>query len=1087
MNDIQELGSAALEGIRLERRHYAIVEDCEDAIISISLDGRIASWNRGAVSLFGYLADEIVGQPVTDLIPTERHPEEERILAEIRSGRTVKPFDTQRVRKDGSFIDISLTVSPVKDGDGRVIAASKVARDITARKRADEARRRLIECSQQVGQAFFDGVVGALAGTLGVRWVLLCDLDPQNPDRARTLAAWADGALQAGFEYDLAGTPCANVLGERVCFYPSDVAHLFPQDTLLADMGAESYLGVPLRASDGRTLGLLAVLHDGVIDEILQPSETLELFAGRAAAELERAAASSVNERFGKIIEDAAGEVFVFDAETLRFVLVNRGARDNLGYSMSELATLTPIDIKPAFSAEEFQQFVEPLRSGAKTVLRFQTVHRRKDGTEYDADIKLQLLRESGRPVFYAAIEDVTDREAAARALGDVSRRLDSILNNTTMAVFLMDERQHCVYMNPAAERLTGYALEEVTGQPLHDVIHHTHPDGRPFPLHECEIDRAFPEGNQVQGETTFVHKDGSFYPVGFTASPLRDEGGVTIGTVIEARDISGDVMAREALEDFNAALQARVAEAVAEREALEAQLRQVQKMEAIGKLTGGVAHDFNNLLQIVGGNLQLLTRDVAGNIRAEQRVQNAMAGVTRGAKLASQLLAFGRKQPLAPTVVNLGRLVRGLDDMLRRCLGEGIELETVISGGLWNTFIDDAQVENALLNLAINARDAMDGHGKLTIEAGNALLDHRYVRRHPDVKAGQYVMLAVTDTGCGIPADLLERVFEPFFTTKPTGKGTGLGLSMVYGLIKQSGGHIQVYSEVGEGTTIRMYLPRAVDEETAVVSEAEAGAPISGGSETVLVVEDDEDVRATAVELLSELGYHVLRARDAASGWAIIESGARIDLLFTDVVMPGPMQSRELARRAKQRLPGIAVLFTSGYTENAIVHGGRLDEGVELLSKPYTREDLARRVRLCLDASRPTPNGGGRTILGNERESATSRVVLIVEDEALVRANTSEMIAELGHFVLEAESAEAAVSVLESRPVDVLIVDIGLPGMSGDSLAAQVRRRWPSVQVVIASGNSGADIQDSTSSLDGVDWLHKPYDAPDLMRVLRG
>ena len=1084
MKSTQERGSSALQGLRLERRHYAIVEDCEDAVISMSLNGRIASWNRGAVSLFGYLPEEIVGRPITDLIPAERHPEEERILAEIRDGQTVKPFDTRRIRKDGSTIDISLTVSPIKDESGQVIAASKVARDITARKRIDEARRRLIDCSQLVGQAFFDGVVGALAETLGVRWVLLCDLDPAHPDRARTLAAWADGALQPNFEYDLAGTPCANVLGERVCFYPNDVAHLFPQDTLLADMGAESYLGVPLRASDGHALGLLAVLHDGAIDEILQPRETLELFAGRAAAELERTAASSASERLGRIIEDAAGEVFVFDAETLKFVLVNRSARENLGYTMSELAALTPVDIKPALQAEDFERLIEPLRSGTQAILRFQTLHRRKDGSVYDADIRLQILREAGRAVFYAAIEDITDREAASRALGNVSRRLDSILNNTTMAVFLMDERQHCTYMNPAAERLTGYTLEEVTGQPLHDVIHHTHPDGRPFPLHECEIDRAFPENNQVQGEATFVHKDGSFYPVGFTASPLRDENGVAIGTVIEARDISGDVIAREALEDFNAALQTRVSEAVAEREALEAQLRHVQKMEAIGKLTGGVAHDFNNLLQIIGGNLQLLTRDIAGNIRAEQRIQNAMAGVTRGAKLASQLLAFSRKQPLAPTVVNLGRLVRGLDDMLRRCLGEGVELETVISGGLWNTFIDEAQVENAILNLAINARDAMDGHGKLTIEAGNALLDHRYVRRHPDVKAGQYVMLAVTDTGCGIPEDMLELVFEHFFTTKPTGEGTGLGLSMVYGLIKQSGGHIQVYSEVGHGTTIRMYLPRAAEEEALEAIEPEATGPLSGGNETVLVVEDDEDVRATAVELLSELGYHVLRARDAASGWAIIESGVRIDLLFTDVVMPGPMQSRELARRAKERLPGIAVLFTSGYTENAIVHGGRLDEGVELLSKPYTREDLARRVRQCLDASRPDPVARGRTILGNEGKDSVSRTVLVVEDEALVRVNTSKLLAELGYDVVEADAAEAAIAVLESRRVDVVITDVGLPGMSGDSLAAQVRRRWPSVQVVIASGRS-ADQQDPGSLVEGVDWLEKPYAAPDLMRLL--
>ena len=391
-----------------------------------------------------------------------------------------------------------------------------------------------------------------------------------------------------------------------------------------------------------------------------------------------------------------------------------------------------------------------------------------------------------------------------------------------------------------------------------------------------------------------------------------------------------------------------RVEETIAEREAIEAQLRQAQKMEAVGKLTGGIAHDFNNLLQVIGGNLQLLTRDVAGNIRAEQRVQNAIAGVARGAKLATQLLAFGRKQPLAPKVVNFGRLVRGMDDLLRRALGEGVEIETIVAGGLWNAMVDETQVENAILNLAINARDAMSGHGKLTIEAGNAHLDDRYARGHPDVEPGQYVMIAVTDTGSGIPRDIIDQVFEPFFTTKPLGQGTGLGLSMVYGLVKQSHGHIKVYSEVGEGTTFRIYLPR-VRQQEAAASVAWTG-PARGGNETILVVEDDDDVRATVVELLSELGYRVLRAKDATSGLAIVESGMPIDLLFTDVVMPGPLQSREMAKRAQERIPGLAVLFTSGYTENSIVHGGRLDNSVEFLSKPYTRDDLAHRVRSSLD-----------------------------------------------------------------------------------------------------------------------------------------
>jgi CheY-like chemotaxis protein len=329
--------------------------------------------------------------------------------------------------------------------------------------------------------------------------------------------------------------------------------------------------------------------------------------------------------------------------------------------------------------------------------------------------------------------------------------------------------------------------------------------------------------------------------------------------------------------------------------------------------------------------------------------------GVSRGSKLASQLLAFARRQPLDPKAINLGRLVRSFDEILRRSLGESIEVETVISGGLWTTFIDPVQIETALLNMALNARDAMKGRGRLTIEVGNASLDDSYAARDADVKPGQYVMLAVTDTGSGIAPELIEKVFEPFFTTKPTGQGSGLGLSQVYGFVKQSGGHVKIYSEVGQGTTIRLYLPRSRQAEE-IESQDDTG-PASGGHETVLVVEDDEDVRATTTALLAELGYNVLKAGNADSALAVIESGIPVDILFTDVVMPGNLRSPVLARKAQER--GIAVLFTSGYTENAIVHGGRLDEGVELLSKPYTREALARKLRHVLNTQRP--NAGAR------------------------------------------------------------------------------------------------------------------------------
>jgi signal transduction histidine kinase/CHASE3 domain sensor protein/CheY-like chemotaxis protein len=379
----------------------------------------------------------------------------------------------------------------------------------------------------------------------------------------------------------------------------------------------------------------------------------------------------------------------------------------------------------------------------------------------------------------------------------------------------------------------------------------------------------------------------------------------------------------------------------------------QAQKMEAIGHLTGGIAHDFNNLLQIIRSNLDLLAPHVAENPKASDRVAKAIVGTERAAQLTRQLLAFARRQPLEPRVVNLGRMMSEMADLLRRTLGERIEVATLIADGLWNTLADPAQIENALLNLAINARDAMPDGGKLTIELANVSLDAAYAARHAEVTAGPYVVLTVSDTGTGMTPEIKARAFEPFFTTKPEGQGTGLGLPQVYGFVRQSGGHIRIYSEPGHGTSVKMYLPRAA--ETPEWAGAEPLQPLEGGNETILVVEDNAEVRAGVVDVLGSLGYRVLEAPNADQALELLEQCTAVDLLFTDVVMPGLLSAAELARRARARFPRIAVLFTSGYTE--AVQNRELDAGAQLLSKPYRREDLARRIRAALAAS----DGHGR------------------------------------------------------------------------------------------------------------------------------
>jgi CheY-like chemotaxis protein len=364
------------------------------------------------------------------------------------------------------------------------------------------------------------------------------------------------------------------------------------------------------------------------------------------------------------------------------------------------------------------------------------------------------------------------------------------------------------------------------------------------------------------------------------------------------------------------------------------------------------VAHDFNNLLQVIGANLQLLSNDLPDDGRVRRRLRNAMEAVARGAHLASQLLAFARRQPLRPRVVNAGRLIRDTEDMLRRALGDAVELTLSIGGGLWNTLVDPVQLETALLNLAANARDAMEGRGRFAIEVSNAELD----LEHPDLAAGQHVMVAVTDTGCGMSQETIERVFDPFFTTKPEGRGTGLGLSMVHGFVKQTGGHIRIDSKPGRGTTVRIYLPRSRELEDQ--SAEHDPSFVTGGAETILLVEDDDQVRTTTADLLAELGYKVLQARDSDSAMTIIDSGAAVDLLFTDVVMPGALPTSELARRSQERLPGLGVLFTSGYADLAEDHRAALSDGAELLNKPYSREDLDLRLRRIL-AGRGSPPGG--------------------------------------------------------------------------------------------------------------------------------
>lgn len=561
----------------------------------------------------------------------------------------------------------------------------------------------------------------------------------------------------------------------------------------------------------------------------------------------------------------------------------------------------------------------------------------RKDGSRFWASVVIDAIRNaSGELVGFAKItRDVTDRQEAQQQLLESERRYRRLIESVMdYAIFQLDPSGVIATWNPGAERIKGYKADEIIGQ--HFSRFYTEED-RNNGVPGAAL-RTASEKGKFESEGWRVRKDGTRFWALVVIDAIRDDAGQLIGFAKVTRDITERHQAQELLKKT------------------QEQLAVSQKMEAVGQLSGGIAHDFNNLLMIVLGNLETAKRHAAQltGAGALQRVlNNATRGAQRAAALTSRLLAFSRRQALDPKPMDVSKYLAGSVEFLQRALGETIEIEAVASAGIWKIEVDANHLESALVNLAINARDAMPNGGKLTIEAANAHVDEEYARAMPELVPGRYVAISVTDTGAGMPREVVDRAFEPFFTTKEAGHGTGLGLSQVYGFVRQSGGHVRIYSEVGQGTTIKMYFPRlnaADDEMTAAVEEPVAEAETS---ETILVVEDDTDVRTYLAEVLRNLNYRVITAQTAQAALTVLlQEDRRVDLMLTDIVMPG-INGRELGRRAHTMRPELPILYMTGYSRNAVVHHGRLDEGVELLQKPVSQAQLASQVRRLLDRPR--------------------------------------------------------------------------------------------------------------------------------------
>ena len=749
-----------------ERLFSAAVESSDDSIVMQTLDGIIIGWNTAAERLYGYTAEEAVGQPTSILLPPDRREEGKDYLRRIATGERIEHFETVRLRKDGSPVEISVSLSPIRGDSGEIIGASGTARRLTDARRTERALQQQIEERRQLFDASEDLIM---------------------------------------------------IMNSR-----------------------------------------------GHIVQVSPSSQTV------------------------------------------------------LGYPPDEMIGRSGVDfIHPAHLDQSREEMRALRRGGHPRLADTRCIH--KDGREVWLSWLGNWSDQAKR--FFFVGRDMTEARHAEESLRESELLARNIVETALDAFVQTDERSTILNWSSRAEELFGWRRDEALGRNGVDLI-----------VAESERERVkaglarFLESQDGQTlnrrrELMVRRRDGKEFKAELSVTALRRREGILFNVFY--RDLTDKIASEE-------------------------RIRHAEKMEAVGQLTGGVAHDFNNILTVITGTIEILADAVAKEpeLAAITKMIDEAAG--RGAELTQHLLAFARKQPLQPREIDINSLIIDTAKLLRPTLGEQIQIESVFEDESCVAVVDPNQLTTAILNLALNARDAMPGGGKLIVETGAAYLDEVYASVN-DVPPGHYVLIAVSDTGTGIPANMLARVFDPFFTSKGPGKGTGLGLSMVYGFIKQSTGHIKIYSEEGHGTTIKMYLPPG--KTPTAVGEGVMPATIEGGHETILVVEDDRLVRDYVLAQLHSLGYVTLQAANAAEALAIVATGKPFDLLFTDVIMPGKLNGRQLADEVSKTRPDLRVVYTSGYTENAIIHHGRLDLGVLLLAKPYRKSDLARIIRKALSS----------------------------------------------------------------------------------------------------------------------------------------
>jgi PAS domain S-box-containing protein len=857
-----------------------------------------------------------IGEPIGTFIEGIHPDDRKRVTAEISHSidtRTDFASEYRLLQRDGSIVWVFTRGRTHFDAEGRAVRLPGATVDITDHKLTEEAlsenRSFLNDILKSSGEAFYAVDREGRTTLCNQAFLKLVGFAHEQDAVGRKLHDVFHHTHPDGTGYDKADCPI------NICAASGEPAHVENESffRLTGEAFPVEYWVSPI-FRDG--------LHQGAICTFVDITE-------RKAAEAELARSEAEFRTFAQAMPNHVwasqpnGQLNWFNERVYEYCGYPPGSLDGIGWA--EI-------VHPDDRAVAAARWTGALKSGETYQTEFRL--KRSDGIyRWHLARALPIYDPRGKIERWIGTNtDIEDERCAARSLAMLNATLeqrvaeqaaerDRLWQTSQDLLVVVDPDGTIRAANPAWKSVLGWRPDEVVGR---NHLSFVHPDEQSSS--QGALDQAL-EAPLPTFENRCLHKDGGFRWIGWIAA---SENGLVYAT---GRNISAEKQA--------------AAELLAAQEAL----RQSQKMEAVGQLTGGIAHDFNNMLAVVIGSLELLGRRLAGSDAHAQRYLAAAAEAARRSSLLTQrLLAFSRQQPLQPEAIDANKVMAGMSDLLRHSIGADVRLETVLAGGLWRTHADPNQLENIVLNLAVNARDAMSEGGRLTIETQNTHLDDRYAAAHPGVVAGQYVLIAVTDTGTGMPADVIEKAFDPFFTTKEIGKGTGLGLSQVYGFVKQSGGHVKIYSEVGQGTTIKIYLPRLLGagaESSGV--RAPPPLPLGDVREVVLVVEDEPTVRQFSVEALNELGYRVLEADGAAAALRLLDSHPEIVILFTDVVMPD-INGAKLAEEARRRRPDLKVLFTTGYTRNAVVHNGMFNVGVEMIGKPFTLDALAAKLRLVLE-----------------------------------------------------------------------------------------------------------------------------------------